>query len=498
MKVQQLLAHHGIQDNPFGQEDAQDDAVFRQHCLQGVHHPAWDKIFGSASNPSTAVVFGEKGSGKTALRIQIVDQIARHNQANPAERVFVIEYDDLNPFIDCFHERQWGTSRKPERSLKNWRLLDHMDAILSLGVTRLVSAILGESSLPAGFEVDPTRVQKLDRMQRRDLLLLATFYDYTLSMPHPKRWSLLRRKLRFSNWQASLDIAGATLGSATLLGILAYTHNLGQLIASRPWPWALFFVMWAPWLWRQFRLWWSATRTVRQVRVRELSANVLRKLLSRFTRNDLLDQPIPSRDRTDDRYALLSKLQSILSTLGYPRILVIVDRVDEPQLVNGVAERMRDLIWPLFDNKFLNHLGLAFKLLLPVEISFYLQKEGREFFERSRLDKHNLVKSLEWTGESLYDIANARLQACRTDPQAKVTIRSLFDPALSQQELIGSLERLRVPRHVFKFLFRLLVEHCNRHTDDNPVWTISRESLQTTLALYQRDLAEFDRGMGTG
>ena len=104
MKVHQLLLHHGIKENPFGQEDAQSDQVFKRHCLEGTYHPAWDKIFGSPEEPATAVVFGEKGSGKTALRLQIVDQIARYNRAHPDARVLVVEYDDFNPFLDCFRD----------------------------------------------------------------------------------------------------------------------------------------------------------------------------------------------------------------------------------------------------------------------------------------------------------------------------------------------------------------------------------------------------------
>ena len=158
---------------------------------------------------------------------------------------------------------------------------------------------------------------------------------------------------------------------------------------------------------------------------------------------------------------------------------------------------------------------ICFKLLLPVEVSFYLAREDREFFERSRLDKQNLIRSLEWTGQSLYDVANDRIRACvdttkvdpakRVDPgklgdsgDGKVSFRKLFDEAVSEPELIATLERLRVPRHLFKFIYRLLVEHCNRYTDDNPRWTIARETLQSTLALYMRDLQEFDRGQGTG
>src|SRR4051812_20937924 len=105
MKITQFLSHHGVQDNPFGQEDAQSDQVFRQHCLDSTHHPAWAKILGSPAEPSTAIVFGEKGSGKTALRLQLVQELTQYNQKNSRQRVFVIEYDDLNPFLDCFAEK---------------------------------------------------------------------------------------------------------------------------------------------------------------------------------------------------------------------------------------------------------------------------------------------------------------------------------------------------------------------------------------------------------
>src|SRR5260370_3620824 len=142
MKVQQLLAHHGIKENPFGQEDAQSDQVFKRRCLEGTYHPAWDKIFGSPAEPATAVVFGEKGSGKTALRLQIVDQIARYNVEHPDQRVLVVEYDDFNPFLDCFRDRLFGRKRRPERTLESWRLWAHMDPILTLALTHAVDQIV--------------------------------------------------------------------------------------------------------------------------------------------------------------------------------------------------------------------------------------------------------------------------------------------------------------------------------------------------------------------
>jgi hypothetical protein len=498
MKVQQLLAHHGIRENPFGQEDAQNDQIFKRHCLAGTYHPAWDKIFGSPEDPATAVVFGEKGSGKTALRLQIVGQISRYNEEHPGERVLVVEYDDFNPFLDCFRDRLFGRKRRPERTLESWRLWDHMDAILTLAVMGVVDRIVSPPAAGSDSEqIDPAKLSALPRLQRRDLLMLAAFYDRSLSMPRKQRWNMLRRRLRFSAWRAQWDWALGLAVTAATIAVLAWRGGLADFYNSWK-PWAILLAGWLPWLWRQARLWWQAWRVTQQVRVVHHHPNLLRQLLARFERRELLDQPVPDKDRSDDRYELLTKLQALLRPLGYAGIVVLVDRVDEPHLVNGSVERMRDLLWPMFDNKFLKHPGIGFKLLLPIEVSFHLAREDREFFERSRLDKQNLIRSLQWTGESLYDVANDRMRACADSNNGKVAFRNLFDESVSEGELIATLERLRVPRHLFKFVYRLLVDHCNRYTDDNPRWTIARETLQSTLALYLRDLQEFDRGLGTG
>ncbi len=123
----------------------------------------------------------------------------------------------------------------------------------------------------------------------------------------------------------------------------------------------------------------------------------------------------PDKDRTDDRFELLAKFQAVLQSLGFTGVLVIVDRLDEPHLVNGSPEQMRALIWPMLDNKFLKHPGVGFKLLLPVELSQYIAREDREFYQRARLDKQNLIRTLEWTG---------RLAASRTAKRTAACVRA--------------------------------------------------------------------------
>src|SRR5216110_1148644 len=88
MRVQQLLEHHGVAVNPFAEEDAQSDPVFKDRCRDLTYHPAWDKVYGNPSDPATSIVFGEKGAGKTAMRMQMAGRIALHNARPQNNRLF--------------------------------------------------------------------------------------------------------------------------------------------------------------------------------------------------------------------------------------------------------------------------------------------------------------------------------------------------------------------------------------------------------------------------
>ncbi len=176
---------------------------------------------------------------------------------------------------------------------------------------------------------------------------------------------------------------------------------------------------------------------------------------------------------------------------------MLVDRVDEPYLINGSTELMRALIWPMLDNKFLKHPGLGIKLLLPIELERLVDREDRDFHQRARLDKQNMIRSLAWTGQSLYDMAIARIRACAIEGSTP-SLATLFDQSVDQRRLIDAFAGLRVPRHLFKFMYRLFTAHCNSHSDENPVWQISSGTFESVLALYQRDQEAFDRGLGAG
>ncbi|SFH57909.1 MFS transporter [Planctomicrobium piriforme] len=500
MKVHQLLDHYGITENPFAQEDAASDQVFRDHCLNGTHHPAWDKIYGDPSSPATSVVFGEQGSGKTALRLQIVSKLQKYNQAHPQDRAFIVQYEDFNPFLDSFRDRLSSRQRKPDRALQNWRLWDHMDSILTLAVTRLADTLRndGKDTKDPTHNISLESQAQLTRPQKRDIQMLAAFYDQNRDVSLPHRWANLRRKLKYSTIMASWDIGIGVVGTIATIALTIWLGESVKALFQYWWIWLVVLAFWAPFLWRQLKCWWTAWGVQRQVRVIDHDIGSLRKILSQFQQAEIVGQPFPGRARGDDRYELLTRLQGALKTLGFTSIVVLIDRVDEPHLVHGSPERIKDLVWPLFDNKFLKQPGMAFKLLLPSTVVPYLNRQEKDFYERSRLDKQNMILSLSWTGQGLYDVANDRIRACAKLSEKPISVKDLFDPSINEQELIGVFDRLRAPRHLFKFLYRLFIDHCSKYTEDSPTWKIQRDTLQSTLAVFMRDLDAYDQKLGTG
>ncbi|MBI1322404.1 hypothetical protein GC170_04360 [bacterium] len=495
MKIDQFLKHHGIASNPFSEEDAQTDLVFKRKCLDHVRHPEWDKFLGSPMEPSTAVVFGEKGSGKTALRLQATARIDEHNDAHPDLKVFLIQYDDFNPFLDHFKAATGATTT--EATLAKWRLQDHMDAILSLGVTKLVDRLSDPKS--------KLELTALSPDQRRDLLLLATLYDASTKEPIQNRWNRLRRWSGFRPLWSRRDLQ-IGFGISLLVVVLIYLFPALRSWNVLPWMIVPLATGWVYWTWRFMKATLRAAQIRKAVRVLARDPNALRWELVWFEPSDLGGQPLPSLGTKagsgEERFELLRKFQGVLAALNFPGVIVLVDRVDEPQQIEGDPRLMRALVWPLLDHKFLRHPGIGFKLLLPIELAYFLDKEDKEFYDKARPDKLNLIKPLRWTGASLYDLATDRLRACAladADGESlQPRLRSLVDDSVSDEALQDALAHLRTPRHLFKFLHRLIQDHCQRHTEDKPVWRVESDTFRKVFDGYMRDLDAFDRGYGHG
>ena len=217
-----------------------------------------------------------------------------------------------------------------------------MDAILSLGVTQLVDAVVDSKPRIGHDEIGPVDVKRLDRHQSRDLLLLAACYDQSTAETIKGRWNRLRRKLRFYTFSAKWPFLLGLVITLAAIGLVATKAYWTWL--EHPWIYLIVIAGWLPWLVRAWKRFWMANAVRRNVRIGKRETNQLRQILMNFTAAELSGQPLPSKARTDDRYELLAKFQGILETLGYHGMIVLVDRVDEPHLINGATDQMRALL----------------------------------------------------------------------------------------------------------------------------------------------------------
>lgn len=524
MNLTQFFEHWRILENPFRGEEARNDAVFaRMAGLAGgdpaaaALHSDFDKVLGDPARPSTSIVFGEKGSGKTAMRLQIEARLARHGRENPSQRSFVVLYDELNGFLDRLQERTAGrgdASRRargtrragsheadPADVFRRIRLVDHIDAILSIAVTRLVSGILRRPR--AGDEVGASPVgdpHGLDRSARRDLLLLQALYD--TDNHGDERSRRLRRLLHVPPPRGVMWGVLAVLGAIPPMAFIVWSM-LNPAGGRDPWRLVVLLVLLGVWgavlvrrmVVDRLRVAGLARRVHRQLRVLSVPERALARSIDALPRGERDAAVLPVTEGEDTRYAMLARLRRVLAGLGHAGMIVIVDRVDEPRLVAGDAERMRLLIWPMLSNKFLQQEGVGFKLLLPIELRHALFKESSAFFQEARLDKQNLIERLSWTGATLYDLCAARINACR-DPEAPpISLADLFAEDVTRQDLIDALEQMHQPRDAFKFLYRCFSEHCAGVPAESGQFRVPRLMMETVRRQEAERVQQLHRGI---
>lgn len=515
MNVSQFLGHWGLTDNPFRGEEARHDGVLRRLTSSvpgaptGFVHSAFDKVLGSIEEPSTAIVFGEKGSGKTAIRLQLEQHVASHNASHASSRTLLVAYDDLNTMLDRLHERIGD--KDPLESFQKIELADHMDALLCLIVPGIVDAMLGHRSASvhasAVFsEVTKQQIRSLDQPMREDVLLLQTVYDHpshadarTLALGKLLR---LRRPFSHRAWEC-LSFVG--WGPSVL--VLVWLFTVAPDMYTEGWQRkavlsvaGVFFLFWLVSLVKVY-----AVERLRRVRIaRRLREQIrvssrvessyaasVRRLPLRLREQGVL----PTSPSEEPRYAMLGRLRHVLRAFGYSGLMVVVDRIDEPSLVSGHAERMRAIVWPLLNNKFLQQQGIGFKLLLPIELRHALMKESSAFFQEARLDKQGLIDRLTWTGSMLYDLCEARLHACLCEGKEQIGLIDLFAEDVARRDIVDALDQMHQPRDAFKFLYACMTEFCSSvtRTDDN--WRIPKLLLDTVRRTQAERVQALYRGI---
>lgn len=531
MNVARFYERWGIAEDPFRAEEARQDAVFRMLSRPdaGVTHPDFAKIAGQADLPTTSIVFGEKGSGKTAIRLQIEASLREHNAREGVRSAVLVAYDDLNPLLGRLAARA-GKGGAPE-AFKTIRLSDHMDAILRVAMTGVTDALLGEgdgagSTSPfAPLRGERKRLRALEPASRIDLLALQAVYDG--SPRAAERTRLLRKAFGLrGDRQTALWAALAVLAWALPAAVGYGWWRDGGNLESRPWLIAMASAVALAGLATLKKLVWDpgavrlhARRILSHARAiarpRESLTESLGELSPLVRDSGLL----PVTEAEEPRFAMFERLRRALSGLGVGSVIIVVDRVDEPTLVSGEPDRMRALVWPLLNNKFLQMEGYGVKLLLPIELRYALFRESTAFFQEARLDKQSLIERLNWTGATLYDLCTARLQACSREGRsageggaapaeaggenasiapsgrAPISLRDLFEEDVARGDLIAALDHMKRPRDAFKLLYRCVQEHCASVTDEEQKFRIPKVLLETVAKREQERVEQLARGV---
>ena len=488
MNVTRFFEHWSIVDNPFRAEEARHDPVFARLRNGHTAHPDFEKILGDPAQPSTAVVFGEKGSGKTAIRLQLAQRFRAHNQAHPDARTMFVAHDDLNPMLDRFAQSVGTAATKDgkhvQKALADLRLVDHMDAILHGTVAPLVDQLLGlpgENVEPVLGDEDVKHLRRAPLDVKRDLLLLAALYDR--QDRGGERLIGLRRRIggprngKRTLWK-TLAVAGALLPAGVLW--LSYRET-GEVLPAGNWQlafwialglWGLCVVKYT--LWDRVRFSLLARRVKKQLRTVPRGRESLGTALAMLPGAARVSGTLPLDGSDEHRDALFGRLRRVLAAIGCRGIVIVLDRVDEPSLVNGEPARMRAIVWPLLNHKFLQQDGLGVKMLLPLELRHELFRESADFFQEARLDKQNMVERLSWTGAMLYELCKQRLNACRADSAEPIGLVDLFSEEVTRQDLVDALDQMHQPRDAFKFLYQCIQEHCSNVTEEQEQWRIPK------------------------
>lgn len=499
-----FLRHHGLTANPFRGEEARQDVIFERIEAQ-CRHPDFDKILGDLDHPSSSVVFGERGSGKTAIRLQIERILNDREMAlDGGPRIWMLAYDDFNDFIARFM-RSVG-DHDANSALKQVELIDHMDGILSRAVPRIIDGLLRDRSDAPAFG-KPAEVKKavraLPEETRSRVLRLQICYDRPGSVA--SRGRRLKSLLRVpggsgvfgaKSWTVILAILSLASFVGALLG--AETLEVSQTVAMIPGVLLLagaayMAVRWTMNAWRTHKV---ARALQKAIRVDDRGASSFEGALNLLRREELNHRELPMDDVDGSRYALFDGLVDLLEALGYTSMMVLVDRLDEPTAINGDAQRMKAFIWPMFNNKFLQMRRVGFKLLLPVELRGEILREREDFFREARLDKQHMIDRLSWSGAMLYDLCNARYRAClaRNSQSSERSVMDLFADDVTRQDVVDALDQLQQPRDAFKFLYAVIQEHCSNTTAEDENFNIAR----VTLDLVRKREVQRKEGMLRG
>jgi len=239
----------------------------------------------------------------------------------------------------------------------------------------------------------------------------------------------------------------------------------------------------------------------REILVRERQPHdsyiAIQNLPQDYLRNLNLDQP-QWRNDEDIRRQFMHRFIDLCRSMDFRQVVIIMDKVDEPSLINGHKGRMEQFVWPLWNNRILQlDPNLSFKMLLPSQLYESVRKATGDKANEARFDKQKIIYPFRWSNHQLYDMMSDRLRICRGDRHTPYPLSNLFDQTIEKEKILAVLEKLRQPRFVLNYLYRLLAEACanQEYEPDQPV-RVNREVFYRVTANIEEDIKEYYQNLG--
>lgn len=483
--------HWALDEDPFVQEDADKDTVLARVPMEAVHS-SFDRLYGSTDSPGPGIVFGEKGSGKSSLRLAMKRRLGD----DPDARAFFVEYIEFDSFLtearkaDRLPPNGQKTAR---RVVERFLLADHIDAMLSLGVSKLADEI-ADGKHPSASAMSPKH--------RASMVALTGLYYRSDERSGEEIDRALRKVLKqgsgrtiltkltiFALLVAGLVVGGAAVADQFNIGLPFEVNDSGQWRGlGGVFLTAAGLLAWLPGLVAQRR----ASKATRAVRVVPRDPDPLAGLLLRLPSSVRRDLALPEGPAVGTRLVLLQRFIALLHDVGYRSFWVLMDRIDEATVLSGRADLMRSFVESLLEHRLLQFEGLALKLFLPIELSRLYLGASPDALKSMRLDKASSIPELRWTGQELSQVAAQRLRAVRPEgtplDQPGARLLDFFAEEVEESQVRETLSELGTPRLAFGFLGALMAEHARELSDDlpegDPGWRIPQRRFEILRASW--------------
>lgn len=379
----------------------------------------------SLEKPNPLVVFGIKGSGKSSIRRDLEKFLSNNN-----DKVITLSYTNFN---DLLKEKNKGKKIIPSRSFfssetsqKNSRitLCDHLDNILRLGIEKLFNDYL---SILDKSEIQYLIKEHEEQIRRLILLMLLYYIPNDLK----KKIDGINKAIKLFKYKKKSSLFSGK-------GTSALAHEIYTRINGLP------------------------------VVFEDIQYTIKSTGTHHFKPEDI------PRD-TEHRFTLLKYFIEILHLIDLKGIYLLVDRVDEHISINGDSEKMRRLITPLLSDQLLQVNSLGILMFFPYEL-----QDLRKIY---RSDRIKTICPLEWSPVQLITLVEKRMNLFSHN---EIKLSELFIEDGNRHAHNIAVITL-TPRNVFKFVERLIKEHCRSVTDQKK---ISSETLNITVKKYLMEKEE--------